>query len=252
MGDEVLGRGQGGGGGGFGPGRSVSTATYLANCNGLNAAVKVYSFKGSRYEHGAAADDDTEADELRRRRRSGGGNGGCGFQNRTKGKEEEEMEQELQKVEAVGWSGEDDSRRRRATAAALVREVEALKRLRGPRIVTIYGAVSGGGGGGGIGSDSLGLAMELMPGGSLRQRLERSVSRGGDPARPLLPLDMKTVRGIVRDVVSGVAFLHAEAFVHGGLSSTNVLLDAKGRAKVGVFSLSTLSRPRVVAFNNTP
>lgn len=38
---------------------------------------------------------------------------------------------------------------------------------------------------------------------------------------------------IVRGVCSGMAFLHAEAFVQGELKSANVLSDANERAKAG-------------------
>ncbi|CAN0479530.1 unnamed protein product, partial [Hapterophycus canaliculatus] len=59
---------------------------------------------------------------------------------------------------------------------ALVREIESLKRLRDPYIVTVYGVVTGDCGSDRVGDGCLALAMELMPGGSLRQRLERSVA----------------------------------------------------------------------------
>ncbi|CAM9933429.1 unnamed protein product, partial [Hapterophycus canaliculatus] len=48
----------------------------------------------------------------------------------------------------------------------------------------------------------------------------------------LLPLDVRALRGILKDVCSGMAHLARLGFVHGGLSSSNVLLDANGRAKI--------------------
>eukprot|EP00903_Cladosiphon_okamuranus_P009809 g9324.t1 len=241
MEDELLGKGKGAGGGGggggsssnsssgLGPGGTLSTAVYLANCNGLNAAVKVFLLKAG------APELDTPGGHhcSRRRCRHDGARAGCGFQkklgrpggaaakNGGMHEEDEEIERMFGEAEADG----DDGRRH----AALVREVATLKRLRNPRIVTLYGAVRGGTTTGGGGGDPLLLAMELLPGGSLRQRLQRSTSRRrGGP----LPLSWKALRGIVKDVCAGMAFLHGESFVHGGLSSTNVLLDAKGRAKI--------------------
>ena len=98
---------------------------------------------------------------------------------------------------------------------AFLREVETMKRMADPHIVTIYGAVTSL-------QDRLVLVMELLPGGDLRHRLQRARR----------PLDERTLRGIVKDVCSGMVFLHASTFVHGGLKSANVLFDASGRAKV--------------------
>ena len=70
--------------------------------------------------------------------------------------------------------------------------------------------------------DELVLVMEFLPGGDLLMRLQKARR----------PLEEGTLRGIVRDVCSGMAFLHAEAFVHGDLKSANILFDANGRAKV--------------------
>lgn len=64
--------------------------------------------------------------------------------------------------------------------------------------------------------------MEFLPGGDLLQRLRKAKR----------PLEARILRKIVRDVCSGMAFLHREAFVHGDLKSANVLFDAEGTAKV--------------------
>lgn len=100
---------------------------------------------------------------------------------------------------------------------AFLREVGTMKRMASPHIVTIFGAVT-------TLQDRLVLVMELLPGGDLRHRLQRARR----------PLDERALRGIVKDVCSGMAFLHASTFVHGGLKSANVLFDALGRAKVCV------------------
>lgn len=66
------------------------------------------------------------------------------------------------------------------------------------------------------------LVMEFLPGGDLLQKLQKAKR----------PLEERVLRRIVRDVCSGMAFLHREAFVHGDLKSANVLFDAGGTAKV--------------------
>lgn len=65
--------------------------------------------------------------------------------------------------------------------------------------------------------------MEFLPGGDLLLKLKKSKR----------PLEERVLRRIVKDVCSGVAFLHRESFVHGDLKSANVLFDANGTAKVG-------------------
>lgn len=225
MDDELVGRGEGGGSGSIKSG-AIPTAVYLANCAGLNAAVKVFSLNR---RGGASAEDGARPRQHLRQ-----GSSGSGFRN---------------SGGAAAAAAAAGLRQRRE---ALVQEVEGLKRLRDPHIVTVYGVISGdcSGGGGGGDSGRLSLAMELMPGGSLRQRLERSVApkpatviaavraaagmTAADAPR-LLPLDVRALRGILKDVCSGMAHLARLGFVHGGLSSSNVLLDAKGRAKVRLF-----------------
>lgn len=101
---------------------------------------------------------------------------------------------------------------------AFTREVEAMKRLRGPHTVQIYGAITSS-------KDRLVLVMELMAGGDLRHRLRKATR----------PLEEGTLRGIVRDVCSGMAFLHDKQTVHGDLKSANVLFDGDGKAKVNKY-----------------
>ncbi|CAM9716545.1 unnamed protein product [Ectocarpus sp. 13 AM-2016] len=286
VGDEALGDGDGGsgggGGGGGGGGRgsedkrnsTVSTTVYLGSCMGLNAAVKAFSFKGgggggpnggcgssgssqrgSRHKATGHEAREDKAEQEERERREGGGGGGGGTRWR----------------ETCGGAHDDRRLRCQRREAALVREVETLQRLRGPNIVTVFGVVvSGDGGGDSSGSDSeetsrqkndagdasssslqnrgrLLLAMELLPGGSLRQRLRMSAaaamhrtgaaaaagegSSESTTAPAPMPLDDRALRRIVGDVCSGMAHLADLGFVHGGLSSSNVLLDAGGRAK---------------------
>lgn len=82
------------------------------------------------------------------------------------------------------------------------------------------------------------LVGELVEGGCLRDRVAASASEGregggvcggerGEEGRGLRR------RQILADVAEGLAFLHERGLVHGALSSENVLLDTRGRAKVG-------------------
>ena len=115
----------------------------------------------------------------------------------------------------VGPLDEKQKQRETSQRRAFVRELEAMTRLRGPNTVNVYGAVLSN-------PDSLVLVMELLPGGDLLTLLKRSKK----------PLPEKQSRRIIKDICTGMAFLHSKETVHGDLKSANVLLDGGGRAKV--------------------
>ncbi|CAN0431972.1 unnamed protein product [Ectocarpus sp. 12 AP-2014] len=121
---------------------------------------------------------------------------------------------------------------------ALCQELEYMKRLRGPRTVHTYGGVTA------LARDRVVLVMEFMPGGDLLLKL-RKLRR---------PLEEGVLRQIVRDVCEGMAFLHSKAFVHGDLKSSNVLFDARGRAKIADLgtSLWTQCTNRIATYTPRP
>lgn len=201
--DEILGKG------GFG-------TVYLADFNGLNAAAKVVVFDDndqlSDNDH-SDSDNDNDDDSERffeerklavngtadRGRPSGGSSSGAVP---SEGEEE-------------GGEGARHARSEDRQRKAFMRELEAMKRLRGPYTVHIYGAITSCEG-------RLVLVMELLAGGDLRYRLRKAKQ----------PLDEGALRGIVSDICSGMAFLHSNKTVHGDLKSANVLFDSAGRVKV--------------------
>lgn len=83
------------------------------------------------------------------------------------------------------------------------------------RVVPVYWAGPGGG--------KICLAMPLMPGGSLANRIRK---------RPLRPIE---VIQIAQDICEGVAHVHASKNVHLDIKPTNVLFDANGRACISDF-----------------
>ncbi|CAM9974886.1 unnamed protein product [Scytosiphon promiscuus] len=108
---------------------------------------------------------------------------------------------------------------------AILRELEAMIRLRSPHTVNVYGAVTSL-------PDRLILVMELLVGGDLRTLL-----RNSEDALPV-----ERARQIIGDVCAGMTFLHGKKTVHGDLKSANVLLDGAGRAKIGDFGTSRWSQ----------
>lgn len=132
--DEVLGRG------GFG-------TVYLADLNGLNAAAKVIVFEDDTYEDEDGDDDDGDSGD------SGGGGGGSdeNFNKHPQLKPETPTTAGTAVSTPTGRSGSrppaaqpspQQSRERQQQRRAFMRELEAMKRLRGPHTVAIYGAVT--------------------------------------------------------------------------------------------------------------
>lgn len=186
MTEEILGVG------GFG-------SVYLADYRGCNAAAKVVYFREE------LSDDDSPPEAT--------GGSFCDDSDDM----EYSLDQKQRRQVAVANAKKTYAKARAETRErlAFLRELEAMKRLRGSNTVHLYGAVTST-------NDHFVLVMELLPGGNLRHRLRKAKG----------PLDDRTLRRIVKDVCSGMAFLHAEAFVHGDLKSAAVLFDAAGNAKV--------------------
>ncbi|CAN0441159.1 unnamed protein product [Pylaiella littoralis] len=117
----------------------------------------------------------------------------------------------------------DENRRRRETSQrrAFLRELEAMIRLRSDNTVNVYGAVASL-------PDRMMLVMELLSGGDLLTLLRESSE----------PFTEEQSRRIIRDICTGMAFLHSKKTVHGDLKSANVLLDGGGRAKIADFGTS--------------
>ena len=108
-----------------------------------------------------------------------------------------------------------------AQLAVVTREVQLLQRLQHASLVGYYHAEADAGRG------EARIFMELVTGGSLA-----SLVRGMAPERLADGLAAK----FTRDVVEGLAFLHANHVVHRDLKCDNVLIDdAAGRAKITDF-----------------
>lgn len=111
--------------------------------------------------------------------------------------------------------GQSDAVRESIQRKAFLRELEAMIRLRNPHIVNVHGAITSL-------PDRLVLVLELLSGGDLRNMLKNSEK----------PLPEEQCRQMIRDICTGMAFLHSKKTVHGDLKSANILLDGHGRAKV--------------------
>ncbi|KAM0921593.1 hypothetical protein ACQ4PT_006774 [Festuca glaucescens] len=102
-------------------------------------------------------------------------------------------------------------------AAALRREQAVMAGLSSPRVVSCIGGRAGRDG-------SYQVFLEFAPGGSLADEVAKSSG-----------LNEPTVRAYAADVARGLAYLHAEAMVHGDVKARNVVIGADGRAKLADF-----------------
>jgi eukaryotic-like serine/threonine-protein kinase len=111
---------------------------------------------------------------------------------------------------------EDESLRRRFSREALA----AARLSSNPNIVTIFDVVEHRG--------RPMIVMELLPGGSLEQRLTRGV-----PCAPRQVLDW------LDDAAAAIDAAHAAGIVHRDLKPGNLLLDGRGHVKVADFGIAS-------------
>jgi len=101
----------------------------------------------------------------------------------------------------------------------MARESEAALQFDHDRLVRVLDSGSTG--------DIVFLAMEVVEGGTLRDRLSAG------------PMPTHEVVRIASDVLSGLAALHRRGIVHRDVKPSNILLDDQGRAKLADFGLVT-------------
>jgi len=110
-----------------------------------------------------------------------------------------------------------------ARAGALRHEQSVLSALSSPYVVSCLGSgVSSDGGGG---AASMDLFLEYAPGGSLADEIKR---RGGR-------CDEAVIQWRARDVLRGLAYVHAAGVAHCDVKARNVLLGGDGRAMLADF-----------------
>lgn len=99
------------------------------------------------------------------------------------------------------------------------REAEAAGRLNHPNIVAIHEF--------GTDGDTAFIVMELVPGESLRARLDRQP-----------PIPLRDAMVIMQDVLAGLQYSHAQGVVHRDIKPGNIMLTADGRAKITDFGIA--------------
>lgn len=109
--------------------------------------------------------------------------------------------------------------RKKSMIDALKREISLLRDLQHPNIVQYLGASSS--------SDYLNIFLEYVPGGSVQTMLNSY----GALREPL-------IRNFVRQIVTGLAYLHGREIIHRDIKGANILVDNKGGIKISDFGIS--------------
>jgi len=105
----------------------------------------------------------------------------------------------------------------------MTKEINALRRLRHPRLVRFIGAC--------IQPPLLLVVTEFMSGGSLHDRLFDQKGKQN-------PLSQQQRGLIAVQMAEGLAFLHSQRIIHRDMKSMNILLDAASHAKICDFGLA--------------
>jgi mitogen-activated protein kinase kinase kinase len=109
--------------------------------------------------------------------------------------------------------------RKKSMIDALKREISLLRDLQHPNIVQYLGASSS--------ADHLNIFLEYVPGGSVQTMLNSY----GALREPL-------IRSFVRQIVTGLAYLHGRDIIHRDIKGANILVDNKGVIKISDFGIS--------------
>jgi len=128
------------------------------------------------------------------------------------------------------WQGKEVAIKKISGVAHLeemTKEINALRRLRNPRLVRFVGAC--------IQPPLLLVVTEFMAGGSLHDRLFDQKGKNQ-------PLTATQRSLIALHMCEGLAYLHSQRVVHRDMKSMNVLLDAACNAKICDFGLAQQMR----------
>lgn len=117
-----------------------------------------------------------------------------------------------------GASNQNDARKK-GMIDALKREIGLLRDLQHPNIVQYLGCSSS--------NDHLNIFLEYVPGGSVQTMLNSY----GALREPL-------IRSFVRQIVTGLAYLHGREIIHRDIKGANILVDNKGGIKISDFGIS--------------
>lgn len=125
----------------------------------------------------------------------------------------------VKQVEVPSNSNSILDKRKESMVAALKREIDLLRDLRHENIVQYLGSNSD--------DQHFNIFLEYVPGGSVAAMLNSY----GQLQEPL-------IRNFVRQILTGLSYLHGRDIIHRDIKGANVLVDNKGSIKISDFGIS--------------
>ena len=125
----------------------------------------------------------------------------------------------VKQVEMPSNAGSVMDNKKRGMVDALKREIGLLKSFQHPNIVQYLGSSSD--------EEHLNIFLEYVPGGSVAQMLNSY----GPQHEPL-------IANFVRQILTGLSYLHDREIIHRDIKGANVLVDNKGCVKISDFGIS--------------
>ncbi|KAI9679114.1 MAG: ATP binding [Trizodia sp. TS-e1964] len=125
----------------------------------------------------------------------------------------------VKQVEMPSNAGSVMDNKKKGMVEALKREIGLLRELQHPNIVQYLGSSSD--------DEHLNIFLEYVPGGSVAAMLNSY----GALREPL-------IRNFVRQILTGLAYLHGREIIHRDIKGANVLVDNKGGIKISDFGIS--------------
>ncbi|KAI4326940.1 hypothetical protein L6164_019453 [Bauhinia variegata] len=126
-----------------------------------------------------------------------------------------------------------DDAKSRESAQQLGQEIAMLSRLRHPNIVQYYGSETV--------DDKLYIYLEYVSGGSIYKLLQE-YGQLGEIA----------IRNYTRQILSGLAYLHAKNTVHRDIKGANILVDPSRRVKLADFGMAKHINGQPFSFKGSP
>jgi mitogen-activated protein kinase kinase kinase len=125
----------------------------------------------------------------------------------------------VKQVEVPSNSNSNLDKKKEGMVAALKREIDLLRDLQHENIVQYLGSNSD--------ADHFNIFLEYVPGGSVAAMLNSY----GQLKEPL-------IRNFVRQILTGLSYLHGRDIIHRDIKGANVLVDNKGNIKISDFGIS--------------
>ena len=125
----------------------------------------------------------------------------------------------VKQVEVPSNSNSNLDKRKESMVAALKREIDLLRDLQHDNIVQYLGSSSD--------DEHFNIFLEYVPGGSVAAMLNSY----GQLQEPL-------IRNFVRQILTGLSYLHGRDIIHRDIKGANVLVDNKGNIKISDFGIS--------------